>query len=77
MKRMTKEYISILRTNMACFELRLKKIHKTRNYILEEIKDNDAINENYKKTCKYVSYVEHLLMLTSAVTGSASISAFS
>ena len=30
----------------------------------------------YKKTCKYLNYVEHLLILASAVTGCISISAF-
>ena len=30
----------------------------------------------YKKTCKYLNYVEHLLILTSIITGCASISAF-
>ena len=30
----------------------------------------------YKKTCKYLNYVEHLLILASAVTGCVSISAF-
>ena len=30
----------------------------------------------YKKTCKYLNYVEHLLILVSTVTGCISISAF-
>ena len=30
----------------------------------------------YKKTCKYLNYVKHLLILVSTVTGCASISAF-
>ena len=32
--------------------------------------------EKYKKTCKYLSYVKHLLILASIITGCASISAF-
>ena len=34
------------------------------------------MSEEYKKTCKYLNYVEHLLILVSAVTGCVSISAF-
>ena len=32
--------------------------------------------KNIKKTCKYLNYVEQLLILASAVTGCVSISAF-
>ena len=32
--------------------------------------------EKYKKTCKYLSYVKHLLILASIITGCASVSAF-
>ena len=32
--------------------------------------------EKYKKTCKYLNYVERLLILVSTVTGCISISAF-
>ena len=34
------------------------------------------MSEKYKKTCKYLNYVEHLLILVSAVNGCVSISAF-
>ena len=34
------------------------------------------MREKYKKTCKYLIYVEHLVILVSTVTGCASISAF-
>ena len=34
------------------------------------------MSEKYKKTCKYLIYVEHLLILVWTVTGCASISAF-
>ena len=49
-------------TNMveeASPEFRLRKIDQTRNYLLDEIKDNDLMSEKYKKTCKYLNYVEH------------------
>ena len=49
-------------TNMveeASLEFRLRKIDQTRNYLFDEIKDNDLMSEKYKKTCKYLNYVEH------------------
>ena len=61
---------------MPSLEFRLNKIGKTRNYLLEEIKDNDLMNKKHKKTCKYLDYVEHWLILVSTVTGCVSISAF-
>ena len=33
------------------------------------------MNEKYKKTCKYLNYAEHLLILVLTVTGCVSISA--
>ena len=44
--------------------------------MLDEIKHNDLTSEKYKKTCKYLNYVEHLLILASAVTSCVLISAF-
>ena len=60
----------------ASLEFRLGKIHETRNYLLDQIKYNDLMNEKYKKTYKYLNYVEHLLILASKITGCVSISAF-
>ena len=57
-------------------EFRLRKIGETRNYILDEIKYNGLMGEKYKKSCKYLNYVEHLLILASAVTGCVSVSTF-
>ena len=34
------------------------------------------MSEEYKKTCKYLNYVEHLFILVSTVIGCVSISAF-
>ena len=55
------------------FEFRLKKIDETRHYLLDEIKYNDLMSEKYKKTCKYLNYVEHLLILVSTVICCVSI----
>ena len=60
----------------ASLELRLRKIDEARNYLLEERKHNDLMSEKYKKTCKYLSYVEHLLILVSTVPSCVSISSF-
>ena len=58
----------------ASHEFRLRKIDERRNYLLDEIKH--LMSEKYKKTCKYLNYVEHFFVLVSTVTGCASISAF-
>ena len=38
-------------------------------------KHNDLMSEKHKTTCKYLNYVEHLLVLASTITGSLSLSA--
>ena len=40
------------------------------------MKHNDLVSEKYKKTSKYLNYVEHLLILASTMTGSFSNSVF-
>ena len=60
---MPKQYIGILRTNVSSLDFRFKKTDDKRNYILDEIKHNDLMIEKYKKTCNYLNYVEHLLIL--------------
>ena len=61
----------------ASLEFRLRKTDETRNYILDEINDNDLMSEKYQKTCKYINYVENLLILASTITGCVLISSFS
>ena len=61
---------------MSSHEVILNEMDEARDYLLDEINHNDLMSEKYKKTCKYLIYVEHLLILASAVTGSVSISAF-
>ena len=34
------------------------------------------MSEKYQKTCKFLNYVEHLLILASTITGCISISSF-
>ena len=78
-KRMTKEYISIITMNMVeeeSVEFRLREIDETRNYLLDKIKHNNLMREKYKKTFKYLNQAEHFLILVSTVTGCVSISTF-
>ena len=60
----------------ASLKFRLRKIDEIRNYLLDEIKHNDLMTEKYKKICKYLNYVEKLLILVLTVTGLDSISSF-
>ena len=57
-KRMTKEYISIITMNMVeeeSVEFRLREIDETRNYLLDEIKHNNLMREKYKKRFEYIN----------------------
>ena len=60
----------------ASFEFRLRKIDERRNYPVDAVKHNDLSSEKYKKTCKYLNYIEHLLILVSTITGCVSVSVF-
>ena len=69
---MTKQYINILKINLteeARIEFRLRKSDETTGYLSDEIKNNDLMSEKYKKTCKYLNYIENLLILSSTITG--------
>ena len=57
-------------------EFRLKNIDETRNYFLEEIKQNKLMSKKYKKVCTALNYIERFLTLPSTITGCISISAF-
>ena len=54
-------------------EFRLKEINQTRNYLIEEIKQNKLINKKEKKVCRILKYTEHLLILASTLSGCVSI----
>ena len=58
-------------------DLRLKNIDKTRNYFLEEIEQNELMSRKHKKICTTLNYIEHFLVLASAITGYISVAAFS
>ena len=56
-------------------EFRLTNIDKTRNYFLEEIEQNELMIKKHIKVCATLNYIEHFLILGSAITRGISISA--
>ena len=65
---MTKENISQ--------ESRLENIDETRNYFLEEVKQNELMSKKDKKVCTTLNDIGHFLILAFTITGCILISAF-
>ena len=40
-------------------ELRLKNIDETRNYLIEEIEQDELVSDKHKKVCTALNYIEH------------------
>ena len=57
-------------------EFRLKDIHETRSYLIEEINGNELMSKKHKKICTTLNHIEHFLVLASIITGYVSISVF-
>ena len=57
-------------------ELKLKNMDETRNYLIEEINQNELMSKKHKKVYRVFNYIEHLLIWISIVTGCVSISVF-
>ena len=57
-------------------DFRPKNIDETRNYFFEEIEQNELMLMRQKKICTTLNYIQHFLILASAVTECISISAF-
>ena len=57
-------------------KFRLRHIDETRNYFLQEIEQNKLMSKKHKKVCTTLNYIEHVLILASAITGCIAISAF-
>ena len=57
-------------------EVRLKNIVETIKFFLKEIEQNELMSNKYKKVCTTLNYIEHFLILASAITGCILISAF-
>ena len=57
-------------------EFRLKNIVEIRNYLIEEINQNESMSKKHNKVCRALNYFECSLIVISIITGCVSISAF-
>ena len=57
-------------------EFTLQNIDETRNYFLEEIKQNELMSRKHKKVFTTLNYIEHIFLLAYTITRCISISAF-
>ena len=57
-------------------EFRLKNIEETRNYFVEEIGQNQLMSNKRNTIATTLNYIEHFLILASAVTGCILLTAF-
>ena len=57
-------------------EFRLKNIDETRNYFIEDMKQNELLLKKHKKVCTTLNYIEHFLILSSTISECISISVF-
>ena len=53
-----------------------KNIDKIRNYLIEEINQNELISKKHKTVYRNLNYMEHSLILISTIIGCAFISDF-
>ena len=60
-KKSIRKYIIISEGNMSQ-EFTLKNIEKTRNFLIEEISQNELMSKNQKKVYRILNYIEHLLI---------------
>ena len=57
-------------------KFRLKNMDKARNFLVEEINQNELIIEKHKKVCTTPNHIEHFITLSSTITGGVFISSF-
>ena len=57
-------------------EFRLQNIDETENYLTEKINENELMSKKHEKVYIVLNYIEHLLVLTSTVSGWVFISNF-
>ena len=57
-------------------EFILTEIDGMRNYLIEEINQNELMSKKHKKVCIFLNYIDNSLTAISTSTGSVSISAF-
>ena len=56
-------------------EFRLKNVDEARHF-LEEIEQNKLMSRKHRKVCTTLYYIEHILILATAITECISICAF-
>ena len=54
----------------------MTKIDEIRNYLIEEIIQNELMSKKHKQVCRVLNYTEHLLIIIFTTAGCISISAF-
>ena len=54
----------------------LKNIDETRNYLLEQIEQNELMSSKYKMVCTTINSIEKFLLLASRIIACISISVF-
>ena len=57
-------------------EFRLKNNDEAKNYLIEEINQDELMSKKHEKFCTSLNYIEHFLILGSTITGCVTISAF-
>ena len=55
-------------------EFRLKNIDEIRNYLMEEVNQNELMSKKHKKVYRVLNYIKHLLIIIYTFTGCISIS---
>ena len=53
-----------------------KKIDEIRNYLIDEINQNESLSKKYKKVCRVLNYINHSVIVIFTITGFVSIFAF-
>ena len=56
--------------------IKLKNVDETRNYFLEELKQNELISRKHKNAFTSLNHIENFLILASKITACTSVSAF-
>ena len=57
-------------------KLKLKKIDKIRNSLIQEINRNGLMSKKHKRVCRVLNYIDHSLIAISTITECVSVSAF-
>ena len=57
-------------------EFKLKNNDEAKNYLIEEINQDELMSKKHEKFCTSLNYIEHFLILGSTITGCVTISAF-